>query len=81
LEFHPAVQRDFSAAMDYYTADAEGGRHLADRFEAELRDGLAAIKSGPWHLAFFKAAPSSGEFGSAISLTLSFIARSWTSGG
>ncbi len=45
LEFHPAVQQDFNAAIDYYAT--EGGGHLADRFEAELRDCLAAIKSGP----------------------------------
>lgn len=47
-------------------------RRVAPRFEAELRDGLAAIKSGPRTLRFIKAAPSYGEFGSAISLTLSF---------
>jgi len=33
LEFHPAVQQDFNAAIDYYVA--AGGAHLADRFEAE----------------------------------------------
>ena len=52
LEFHPAVQQDFNAAIDYYAA--EGGGHLADRFEAELRDCLAAIKSGPRHFAFYQ---------------------------
>jgi toxin ParE1/3/4 len=52
LEFHPAVQQDFNAAIDYYAA--EGGRHLADRFEAEMRDCLAAIQSGPRQLAFYQ---------------------------
>lgn len=52
LEFHPAVQQDFNAAIDYYAA--EGGGHLADRFEAELRDCLAAIKSGPRQYAFYQ---------------------------
>lgn len=33
LEFHPAVQQDFNAAIGYYAAG--GGGHLADRFEAE----------------------------------------------
>lgn len=51
LEFHPAVQQDFNAAIDYYAA--AGGWHLADRFEAELRDCLAAIKSGPRQFAFY----------------------------
>ena len=45
LEFHPAVQQDFNAAIDYYVT--AGGRHLADRVEAELRECLEAIKSGP----------------------------------
>ena len=52
LAFHPAVQHDFNAAIDYYAA--EGGGHLADRFEAELRDCLAAIKSGPRLFAFYQ---------------------------
>jgi hypothetical protein len=30
LGFHPAVQQDFNAAIDYYAA--AGGGHLADRF-------------------------------------------------
>jgi len=52
LEFHPAVQQDFNAAIDYYVA--AGGAHLADRFEAKLRVCLAAIKSGPRHFAFYQ---------------------------
>lgn len=77
LEFHPAVQQDFNAAIDYYTA--EGGGHLADRFEAEMRDCLAAIKSGPRQFAFYQVPPHSDGFDSAIFLTLSSIARNWTS--
>ncbi|NBQ58059.1 MAG: hypothetical protein EBU32_06690 [Opitutaceae bacterium] len=52
LEFHPAVQQDFNAAIGYYAAG--GGGHLADRLEAELRDCLAAIKSGPRQYAFYQ---------------------------
>ncbi|MCE2863722.1 MAG: hypothetical protein RIR76_1682 [Verrucomicrobiota bacterium] len=52
LEFHPAVQQDFNAAIDYYAA--EGGGHLADRLEAEMRDCLAAIKSEPRQFAFYQ---------------------------
>ncbi len=47
IEFHPAVQHDFNHAIAYYEAD--GGVHLADRFEAEFRACLAAIKAGPTH--------------------------------
>lgn len=45
LSFHPAVQRDFNDAIAHYAA--EGGQHLADRFETEFRTCLTAIKSGP----------------------------------
>jgi plasmid stabilization system protein ParE len=45
LSFHPAVQRDFNDAIAHY--GAEGGRHLVDRFEAEFRTCLTAIKSSP----------------------------------
>jgi hypothetical protein len=45
VEFHPAVQNDFNAALDYY--EAEGGRHLADRLEEEVRNCVVAIKAGP----------------------------------
>lgn len=47
LEFHPTVQNDFNAALEYY--EAEGGTHLADRFEEEVRSCVAAIKAGPTH--------------------------------
>lgn len=60
LEFHPAVQQDFNAAIDYYVT--AGGRHLADRFEAELRECLEAIKSGPRQHGFCQEAPRFGAF-------------------
>jgi plasmid stabilization system protein ParE len=52
MEFHPAVQHDFNAALDYY--EAQGGRHLADRFEEEVRSCLSAIKAGPAQFAFYQ---------------------------
>lgn len=52
LEFHPAVQRDFNEALDYY--EAEGGIHLADRFEAEFRVCIAAVKAGPTRFPFYQ---------------------------
>jgi plasmid stabilization system protein ParE len=52
LEFHPAVQRDFNEALDYY--QAEGGVHLADRFEAEFRTCVAAVKAGPTRFPFYQ---------------------------
>ena len=51
LEFHPAVQSDFSQALAYY--EAEGGVHLADRFEAEFRACIAAIKAGPTRFPYY----------------------------
>jgi plasmid stabilization system protein ParE len=55
LEFHPAVQNDFNAALDYY--EAEGGLHLAERFEHEFRSCLEAIKAGPTRFAFYHRHP------------------------
>ncbi len=52
LEFHPAVQRDFNQALAYY--EAEGGVHLADRFEAEFRTCIAAVKAGPTPFPFYQ---------------------------
>lgn len=52
LEFHPAVQKDFNEAIDYY--EAEGGRHLADRFESEFRTCIAAVKTGPKQFPFYR---------------------------
>jgi plasmid stabilization system protein ParE len=50
LEFHPRVQDDFNAAVDYY--EAEGGPHLAERCEQEFRSCLGAVKAGPTRFAF-----------------------------
>ena len=52
LEFHPAVQKDFNEALRYY--EAGGGSHLSDRFAAEFRDCLAAIKVGPTRFPFYQ---------------------------
>jgi plasmid stabilization system protein ParE len=45
VEFHPAVQSDFNLAVGHY--EAEGGPHLADRFEGEFRACIAAIQAAP----------------------------------
>ncbi len=52
LSFHPKVQADFNTAIAYY--EAEGGPHLADRLEAELRLLFAAIKAGPARFPFYQ---------------------------
>lgn len=52
VEFHPAVQSDFNAALNYY--EAQGGPHLADRFEEEFRHCVAAIKAGPTRFSFYQ---------------------------
>lgn len=51
IEFHPAVQTDFNQALDYY--QAEGGSHLADRFEGEFRACLTAIEAGPSQFPYY----------------------------
>lgn len=51
LDFHPAVQSDFNAAVACY--EAEAGKNLADRFEAEFRRQLEAIKVGPTQFAYY----------------------------
>ncbi|MBM3852496.1 MAG: hypothetical protein FJ399_05000 [Verrucomicrobia bacterium] len=77
LEFHPAVQQDFNAAINYYAV--EGGFHLADRFEASCGTVWWRSSPGRGTLRLTTAAPYSGGFGCAISLTLSCIAKSRTS--
>lgn len=52
VEFHPAVQKDFNAALEYY--EAEGGPHLADRFAEEVRSCVAAIKAGSTRFSFYQ---------------------------
>lgn len=51
VEFHPTVQTDFNRALDHY--EAEGGPHLADRFEGEFRACVAAIQSAPRQFSFY----------------------------
>jgi len=51
LEFHPAVQSDFDAAIAYY--ESQGGLHLADRFEREFRDCVAAIAAAPTRFSLY----------------------------
>jgi plasmid stabilization system protein ParE len=55
LEYHPAVQGDFNAALDYY--EGEGGPHLADRFEAEFRTCIASINAGPRQFPPYRKSP------------------------
>jgi plasmid stabilization system protein ParE len=51
VEFHPSVLIDFNRALDHY--EAEGGPHLADRFEGEFRACIAAIQSAPRQFSFY----------------------------
>ena len=51
VEFHPTVQKDFNLALDHY--EAEGGPHLADRFEGEFRACVAAIQAAPRQFSFY----------------------------
>jgi len=51
LEFHPAVQRDFNEAVDYY--ESAGGPNLADRFEEEFRACIEAPKLGHLRFAYY----------------------------
>lgn len=51
LEYHPAVQDDFNEAIAYY--EAEGGSHLADRFEREFRDCVSALLSAPTQFPYY----------------------------
>jgi plasmid stabilization system protein ParE len=53
LTFHPAVQDDFNSAVAYYEQAAGG--YVADRFEAEIRQTLAAIAANPRRFAFYGA--------------------------
>lgn len=48
LEFHRAVQKDFTEAVDYYE---RGGPDLADRFEFDVRRTFRAIRSMPLRYA------------------------------
>lgn len=48
--YHPEVQSDFNAALDYYE---DAGANLADRFEAEFRVAMAAIAEHPRRFPFY----------------------------
>ena len=45
LTFHPLVHKDLNEILSYY--EQEASPEVADRFEAEFRDALAAIKENP----------------------------------
>lgn len=59
LEFHPAVQRDLTDALDYYRN--EGGPHLSERFEKEFQACLTAIKAAPARFALYLASERFAE--------------------
>lgn len=51
LTFHPLVQKDLNEILAYY--EDEAGPETADRFEAEFRNAVAAIKARPRHFPFY----------------------------
>jgi plasmid stabilization system protein ParE len=51
LTFHPLVQKDLNEILSYY--EQEASPDVADRFEAEFRVALAAIKESPRHFPFY----------------------------
>jgi len=51
VEFHPSVLKDFNKALDHY--EAEGGPHLADRFDGEFRACILAIQSAPRRFSLY----------------------------
>ena len=51
LTFHPLVQKDLNEILAYY--EQEASPEVADRFEAEFRDALAAIKQSPRHFPYY----------------------------
>ncbi len=54
LTFHPLVQKDLNEILAYY--EQEANPEVADHFEAEFRDALAAIKENPRHSILSQAA-------------------------
>ncbi len=82
LEFHPAVQQDFNAAIDYYAAEGGGGKAAGTwQIGSRLKCGTVwrRLSPGRGSLRFTEVPPHSDGFDSAIFLTLSSIARNWTS--
>jgi plasmid stabilization system protein ParE len=51
LTFHPLVQKDLNEILSYY--EQEASPEVADRFEAEFRNGLAAIKESPRRFPYY----------------------------
>ena len=51
LTFHPLVQKDLNEILFYY--EREAGPEVADRFEAEFRRALIAIKEDPRHFPYY----------------------------
>ena len=51
LTFHPLVQKDLNEILAYYEQEANPA--VADRFETEFRDALAAIKENPRHFPYY----------------------------
>jgi plasmid stabilization system protein ParE len=51
VEFHPTVQKDLNQALAHY--EAQGGPHLADRFEGEFRACVAAMQAAPRQFSFY----------------------------
>lgn len=64
VEFHPTVQKDFNRALDHY--EAEGGPHLADRFEGEFRRALRRSRPPLANFPSTSRAMYSGGSGSRI---------------
>jgi hypothetical protein len=50
VEFHPSVLIDFNRALDHY--EAEGGPHLADRFEGSFGPVLRPFSPLPANFRF-----------------------------
>ncbi len=51
LTFHPLVQKDLNEILTYY--ELEASPEVADRFEAEFRLALAAVRSRPKQFPFY----------------------------
>ncbi|MBC8128596.1 MAG: hypothetical protein H8M99_15765 [Gloeobacteraceae cyanobacterium ES-bin-144] len=52
--YHRLVVRDLRMALNYY--ETEGGTKLADRFFAEVEEGVAKIIASPWHIILLMVA-------------------------
>ena len=52
IGFHPLVQKDPNEILEYY--ESEAGLEVADRFENEFRQAIAAISNAPRHFPFYQ---------------------------